>query len=353
LIAMSDIAKRKSDHLDLAARADIGFRQTTTLFECVKLVHDALPELDTAAIDLGTVVLGKRLAAPILIASMTGGTARAGEINRRLAAIVEERGYAIGLGSQRAMLRDPALGSTYSVRDVAPSALILANLGVVQAAERPTQAVFDLVGAVGADALCLHLNPAQELVQPEGDRDFRRGLETFERLSAELSVPVVAKETGCGLSARAGRKLASAGVRHVDVSGAGGTSWVAIETERAEGRGRKIGTAFREWGIPTAASIAAVTSIGFETVFATGGLATGLDLAKALALGATAGGFARPVLKALELGDAQARELLEQIEAELAVACALCGVPRPRDLGTVPRVVVGELKDWIEQASTA
>lgn len=349
---MSDIEKRKADHLDLAARADIGFRQTTTLFECVTLVHDALPELDSAAVDLGTELFGKRLRAPILIASMTGGTPRAGEINRRLAAIAEERGYAIGLGSQRAMLREPALGGTYAVRDVAPTALILANLGAVQAAELPTLAVAELAGAVGADAVCLHLNPAQELVQPEGDRDFRRCLETFERLTSELSLPVVAKETGCGLSVRTAKKLASAGVRHVDVSGAGGTSWVAIESERAQGRGRKIGATFREWGIPTAASVTAVSRFGFETVIATGGLTSGLDLAKALALGATAGGFARPVLKALEESPSEAAEKLEQIEAELIVACALCGVARPRDLRTVPRVVTGELKDWIEQAGT-
>jgi isopentenyl-diphosphate delta-isomerase len=347
---MSDIARRKTDHLDLAVSGDVGFRSTTTLFECVRLVHDALPELDSSAVDLSVDVLGKRLRAPLVIASMTGGTERAGRINRELGSIAEERGYAIGLGSQRAMLRDPSVAPTYQLRSVAPTALLFGNIGVVQASAMSTAELDELAGAVGADALCVHLNPAQELIQPEGDRDFRNGLETLARLATELAVPVIAKETGCGISAHVAQRLRAAGVRHVDVSGAGGTSWVAVETERAEGASREVGQVFREWGIPTAASVGLVAQHGFETVFATGGMQTGLDVAKALALGASAGGIARRVLQAVEHGRSEAVALLAGLEAELRVACTLCGVARAGELRHAPRVVLGELQAWLEQA---
>ena len=251
---MADISTRKSDHLDLATSGNVAFKSTTTLFECVRFVHDALPELAFGAIDPSIRVLGKTLRAPLLIAAMTGGTERAERINRELAAIAEERGYAFGLGSQRAMLKKPETRASYVVRDVAPNALLLANIGGVQAAAMTTQAARDLVESVGADALCVHLNPAMEVVQSDGDRDFRGVLDTLARFNEELSVPVVAKETGCGLSATVARRLVGAGIRHVDVSGAGGTSWVAVEAERAEGVQRQLGDRFREWGIPTAAS---------------------------------------------------------------------------------------------------
>ena len=202
---------------------------------------------------------------------MTGGTARASEINRELASIAEERGYAFGLGSQRAMLRGDR-DDTYQVRDVAPNALVLGNIGAVQARELSTDAVADLVGRVGADALCVHMNPAQEIVQPGGDRYFAGALGAMERLAEELGVPVVAKETGCGIGPRAARRIARAGVRHVDVSGAGGTSWVAVETERAAPGAAVAREALREWGVPTAASviIAKRARPRFETIIATG-----------------------------------------------------------------------------------
>lgn len=347
---MADISARKADHLDLATRGDVGFRRTTTLFECVRLVHDALPELDFDSIDLSTRILGKRLEAPLLIAGMTGGTERARDINRELASIAEERGYGFGLGSQRAMLKRKEAASTYRVRDVAPSTLLLGNIGVVQAAKMSSDEVAALVGEVGADALCVHLNPAMELVQKEGDRDFRGGLETLARLSRELPVPVVAKETGSGLSPDVARRLAGAGVRHVDVSGAGGTSWVAVETERASAERRGLGEAFREWGIPTAASVAMVAPFGFDTVFATGGVSTGLDVAKAIVLGASAGGIARRVLQALDQGGrAGALSMLDQVETELRMAMLLVGAGDVARLATRPRLLLGELHEWVEQ----
>jgi isopentenyl-diphosphate delta-isomerase len=285
---MSDISQRKADHLDLAARGDVGFRRTTSLFECVELVHDALPELEFDQIDTRLELFGKRLASPVLIAGMTGGHARAERINKELASVAEERKLAFGLGSQRAMLTRPATRASYHVRDVAPNVLLFGNLGIVQASKMSSAEIGELMSEVGADAVCIHLNPAMELVQDEGDRDFRGGLLTLVRLAVELKLPVIAKETGSGLSGSVGQTLFAVGIRHVDVSGAGGTSWVAVETERSTSQRREIGETFREWGIPTAASVGLVAPLGFDSIFATGGVKSGLDVAKAVALGASA-----------------------------------------------------------------
>lgn len=346
---MADIGSRKADHLDLATQGDVGFRQRTTLFECVELVHDALPELSVDAIDLSCTLLGKRLKAPILIAAMTGGTERAQRINRELASIAEERGYAFGLGSQRAILKNRDSLSTYGVRDVMPTALLLGNLGIVQASKLTTEEVRDLVGLVNADALCVHLNPAMEVVQAEGDRDFRGGLDTLERLGRELGVPVIAKETGCGLSGGVADRLRARGVRHVDVSGAGGTSWVAVEMHRASGANKALGETFRDWGIPTAASVALVARRGFDTIFATGGIKDGLDIAKAVALGASAGGIARGALQALETGGGRAGAVafFERIEAEIRTAMLLVGAKDLAALRQAPRLVRGDLAAWL------
>jgi isopentenyl-diphosphate delta-isomerase len=345
---MSDIQKRKDEHLDLAATGDVGFHDTTTLFEDVRLVHDALPDLAYDDIDTSLEILGKRLRAPISIAGMTGGTDRARDINRALAGIAERRGYVFGLGSQRAMLKDPAATATYTVRDVAPNVLLFGNIGAVQAVQMTTDAVRALVDGVGADALCVHLNPAQELAQREGDRDFRGCLAAISRLTQQLGRPVIVKETGCGISAHVGRRLREAGVRHVDVSGAGGTSWVAVETHRADPARREVARTFWEWGIPTAASLVHVSALGFDTVFASGGVANGLDVAKAVALGANAGALARPVLKALDAGgEAGAEAFLDRVETELKTAMLLVGARDLAALREVPRVVTGRLLEWM------
>jgi isopentenyl-diphosphate delta-isomerase len=344
---VTQISKRKNDHLDLAARGNVGFRDKTTLLECVELVHDAMPELNLDDVDLRVRVLGRSLRAPIIVAGMTGGTERARDINRELASIAEERGYGFGLGSQRPMLKDAACTETYRVRDVAPSVLLLGNIGAVQAAALPSARVAELVSAVGADAICVHLNPAMEVVQSEGDRDFRGIEATFRRLASELECPVIAKETGCGLSAGVGRRLVAAGIRDVDVSGAGGTSWVGVETERAQAEDRPLGKAFWDWGIPTAASLLCVGPLHFRTVIATGGIATGLDAARALVLGAHAVGIARPVLQALEQGGrAQALAFLAGLERELRTALLLIGACDVAKARSCPRLLRGELQRW-------
>ncbi len=350
----SSISDRKADHIELCAEGDVGFKQTSTLLGCVRLVHDALPDMKLSEVDTSAVLFGKTLRAPIVIAAMTGGTEKAAQINRDLASIAEERRYAFGLGSQRAMHVRPWTAATYRVRDVAPTALVLGNVGVVQARGMTTSEVRLLLDEAGADALCVHLNPAMELVQPGGDRDFSDGLLTIERLVEGVGLPVMVKETGCGLSPAVGRRLRDVGVLHVDVSGAGGTSWVGVETLRAEAAGdarsRHLGASLWDWGIPTAASVALVSHLGFDTVVATGGVAGGLDAARAVALGAHAVGLARPVLKALVAGGrAAAVELLEGVEAELRAAMLLTGSRDVAAMRRAPRVLTGELRSWLEE----
>jgi isopentenyl-diphosphate delta-isomerase len=250
-----------------------------------------------------------------------------------------------------------AVDATYRVRDAAPRALLLGNLGVVQAREMGTDQIRALVDSVEADALCIHLNPAMELVQPGGDRDFRGGLETIARAVRELGKPVIVKETGCGLSPKVGTRLRGVGVRYVDVSGAGGTSWVGVETKRAEEQGdepaRALGEALWEWGIPTAASVALLAPLGFDAIIATGGIATGLDVAKAIALGAACAGIARPVLKALHAGGrAGAIRFLRTVETELRAAMVLTGSNNLDELRVAPKVCSGELREWLDQVKS-
>jgi isopentenyl-diphosphate delta-isomerase len=319
------------------------------LFECVELLHDALPEVSLDEVEPSVEVFGKSLRAPIIIASMTGGTDRARAINLELASIAEELGYGFGLGSQRAMLVNPGLRDSYSIRKVAPHALLLGNLGGVQASKLSSSEIADLIGSIGADGLCVHLNPAMELTQPEGDHDFRGILDTLERLTHQLAVPIVAKETGCGISPGVARRLKSRGIKHVDVSGAGGTSWVAVESERVQPEHRDAARAFRDWGIPTAASVAYCAALGMETIIATGGITNGIEVAKALAMGAHVAGLARPVLQALH---AEARSgavrFLRRVENELRMAMLLTAAPNVKALRTVERKVLSPLREWIE-----
>ncbi|HEY2733468.1 MAG TPA: type 2 isopentenyl-diphosphate Delta-isomerase [Polyangiales bacterium] len=344
---MTDIRQRKADHLALCATDEVAFRSRTTLLECVEFLHDSLPELALSELDMSVQLFGKRLRAPLLIAAMTGGTEEAGEVNHTLAKIAERRGYAFGLGSQRAMQRAPETAWTYDVRKVAPQVLLLGNVGVVQAREQSSQTLDKLVHDIGADALCVHMNPAMEVIQPEGDDDFRGGLETFARVKRDLSVPIIAKETGNGISPRTAHRLREVGVGYIDVSGAGGTSWVGVETLRAEGAARDVGQLFWDWGVPTAASVVYAKRAGHE-VIATGGIRTGLDVARAVALGAKIAGIARPVLQAFkEGGEAGAERFLARVERELATVLLLTGSRSLANLERAPRILRGELNDWL------
>ncbi|MCK6555363.1 type 2 isopentenyl-diphosphate Delta-isomerase [Candidatus Binatia bacterium] len=339
--------ERKQSHLDICENEQVEYRGKTTLFEDVDLMHNSVPELALADIDLQVEFLGKRLRAPFLITGMTGGTDEAYRINRDLAAIAERCGIAFGLGSQRVMQRDPDTAWTFEVRAHAPTTVLLANIGLNQASEQSTTAVRELVERVGADALCLHLNPAQELIQPEGDRSFHNGYTTLRRLSAELPFPIIAKETGCGISRAVGEALYAAGVRTVDVSGAGGTSWVRVEALRGNDESRALGELFSSWGIPTAASLAMLRGSGL-TLIASGGLRNGLDIAKAIALGASLCGAALPIFRAYRGGGMEAAvALVDELINGLRAAMLLTGSRTLDDLRRQPLVLGARIREWM------
>jgi isopentenyl-diphosphate delta-isomerase len=348
------IARRKADHLAIAASGAADF-ESGTLLEQVHLVHDALPELALDDIDLATALCGHTLRAPLMISGMTGGTAAAQAINRDLAAAAERVGVGFGVGSQRAMAEHPELAATYRVRDVAPTTLLLGNVGVIQARALGVAGCRELVRAIEATALAVHLNPAQELAQAGGDRDFRGALDMIARLVADVGCPVVVKETGCGLGPSALARLRAAGVAAVDVAGAGGTSWVAVEVHRAAPGTVEhgVGTALREWGLPTAVSVACGHAAGLATI-ASGGIRGGLDVARALALGATAAGAAAPLLRAQQAGGVDAVEAwLREAIAVVRATCLLAGARTPAELRRAPRHLGAELRGWLTDLGVA
>lgn len=344
------IARRKADHLEVAASGEADFAERTTLLEHVHLVHQALPELAADELELDVELCGHRLAAPVMVTGMTGGTATAARINREIATAAAAAGLAMGVGSQRAMAEHPELLATFRVKDVAPAVVLIGNLGVVQAGALGIERVTELVKQIEADALAIHLNPGQELIQADGDRDFRGAVDTIARLVDALPVPVIVKETGCGLSAQAAARLKFVGVTTVDVAGAGGTSWVAVEARRAaEGsRARALGTELWDWGVPTAVATVACATQGLATI-ASGGLRSGLDVARALALGASLGGLAAPVLRAQRAGGVEAiGELLTGVIASVRAVMLLTGSRRVSDLRAAPRHLGAPLRAWLD-----
>ena len=346
------ISRRKADHLEVAASGRAEGVRATLLGE-VHLVHQALPELAVDAIDLTTELVGKRLAAPLVIAGMTGGTAEAAAVNRDLARAAEKCGVAFGLGSQRAMAEHPELIASYHVRDVAPSVVLFGNVGAVQAKAMGADGVIELAHKIAADAICIHLNPGQELIQAHGDRDFTGLVATIRALVRASPLPVIVKETGCGLSPQAARALAGAGVATVDVSGAGGTSWVAVETVRAKDADARspaaaLGEELWDWGLPTAVSVVACARAGLTTI-ASGGLRSGYDVARALALGARAGAMAAPMLRAQRAGGmAGAVEAIERVIAGIRAVCLLTGSRSAADLARAPKHLGAPLRQFLD-----
>jgi isopentenyl-diphosphate delta-isomerase len=338
--ADADDRDRKLEHIELAlgSRSQLDLRH----FDRFRFEHEALPELDMAEIDISCELFGKQLRAPLLVSCMTGGTGSATRINRNLAIAAERAGVALGVGSQRKAIERPETTTSFRVRDLAPTVPLLGNLGAVQlnygfGLEECRQAI----AMIGADALALHLNPLQEAIQPEGQTNFKGLYEKIGHLVAELEQPVVIKEIGCGITLRTGRELWQRGVRHFDSAGVGGTSWARIEGARGRGaagkaRGEALGDLFADWGVPTPDSIRQLASLEGVTVIGSGGIRSGLDAAKAIALGAKVAGLAQPFLAAaLESAD-QVFEVIEKTIQELRITMFCVGAANLAELRKKP-----------------
>jgi len=327
---VAPISERKDDHIKINLEKDVRSALTTGL-ERYRFVHEALPELDLDEIDITLNLFGKKLQAPVLVSSMTGGTKDAGEINMRLAAAAQIYGLAMGVGSQRAAIEHPEQAESFHVRQVAPDILLFANLGAVQlnygySLDECRKAV----DMIQADALYLHLNPLQEAVQHGGDTNWKGLAQKIEKVCKKLEVPVIAKEVGWGISEKTAKLLADCGVTAIDVAGAGGTSWSQVEMYRAPDEfTRELAATFVGWGIPTAESIFNVKhAIPDMTIFASGGLKDGLDIAKCIALGATLGGMAGNFLKAAAVSTEQAVEMMKLTKRQIEVTMFACGVEK-------------------------
>ncbi|BAY09794.1 type 2 isopentenyl-diphosphate Delta-isomerase [Calothrix sp. NIES-2098] len=335
---------RKAEHIRICLEEDVQCRQITNGLERYRFTHFCLPELDRNDIDISTNFLGKRLGAPLLISSMTGGTEQAGMINQRLAQVAQEYKIAMGVGSQRVAVEKPQVAETFAVRKYAPDVLLLANLGAVQLNYKyGFEECLRVVDILEADALILHLNPLQECIQSQGDTNFRGLIDKIAILCFKLPVPVIVKEVGNGISAAMAEKLLAAGVRAIDVAGAGGTSWAKVESERADNDlQRRLGKTFADWGIPTAECITNIRAIAPHVpLIASGGLRHGLDVAMAIALGADIAGLAMPFLQAAVTSEAALVDLVEVLIAEITTVLFCTGnatLDRLKHSGSLQRI---------------
>jgi isopentenyl-diphosphate delta-isomerase len=340
--------RRKLEHIEICLQENVQSK-SSTMFDEVRLIHNALPEIDKDAIDLTTNFFGLKISAPILIAAMTGGHPDTYDVNRRLAEAAEELKLPIGVGSQRAAIEDPSLARTFEVvREAAPSVPVIANIGSSHAEHAP-----EAVDMIDADILAIHLNPLQEAVQPEGECDSSGVLGRIASVVDLVDIPVIVKETGAGISADVAKRLEAIGIDGVDVGGLGGTSWSAVEYYRAlrESNEEKayLGHEYWEWGIPTALSVAMVVTSTDLDVIATGGIRTGLDIAKALSLGAVAAGIAHPLLRPAVTGKTidVVRELTRLVDG-LRVAMYLTGCQTVDNLAERPVIIEGRLREDLE-----
>jgi isopentenyl-diphosphate delta-isomerase len=332
--------RRKADHIRINIEEDVNFKQLTTGFENYFFMHEALPDIDLDKVNIRSEIFGKVVNTPLLISSMTGGTAEAHAINLQLAEAAQESGIAMGLGSMRAAIEDSSLEYTYEVRDVAPDIPLFANLGAVQLNYGYGFAeCLRAVDMIEGDALILHFNALQEAVQPEGDGNFSGLLSKIEQVCRQLPVPVIAKEVGWGFSEATARRLASAGVSAIDVAGAGGTSWSQVEMYRAPTeRLARVAGAFIDWGIPTSQSIQYCRRAAPDLpIIASGGIRNGIEVAKAIAMGAQLVGIAGDFLRAVNKnGVSGAVELAETISDELRVAMFVSGAADIKALAQTP-----------------
>jgi isopentenyl-diphosphate delta-isomerase len=320
---------RKSDHLRICLEKDVRFFKKTG-FELHEFQHQALPGIDLDEIDTTTFFLGREFRLPFFIEALTGGTPAGRKINRNLARAAQETGIGMGLGSQRAMLEDPSVASTYLVRDVAPDIFLLGNIGASQLAGLSIPDVEAMVGFVEADGLAIHLNPCHEVGQPEGDSNWSNVLEHIGALCNGVSFPVVVKEVGCGISGAVARRLQAAGAAAIDVAGAGGTCFARVEYYR----GSRTAEAFFEWGIPTAQALGQCKEAVELPLIASGGIRSGVECAKAIAIGATLAGFALPILKPALKSHHAVVHRINQFAVELRKAMLLVGVKSISELRT-------------------
>ena len=339
---------RKAEHLRICLTEDVQAKKVTTGFEDVHLLHKAVPQMSLSDVDTTVSFFGKKLKAPIIIEAMTGGTPEAAKINANLAEAAERFGLAMGVGSQRAALETPRLESTFKVaREKGPHVFLIANLGLPQIlAEKGVEAARRAVEMISADALAVHLNILQEAIQREGETSFHGALNRLREVAKELSVPVIAKETGVGIVSEDVRLLEGSGVKGIDVGGAGGTSWAAVESYRERGVKNRLGITFWDWGIPTAVSVVEAISSTDLAVIASGGVRTGLDAAKAISLGADVAGLAWPLLKPAVEGNLD--YVLNALVEEFKTSMFLTSARRVEDLKRCPVVVTGKTAEWLK-----
>ena len=336
------ISDRKLEHLMLCRNNDVEYRKKTG-FEDIEFIHKALPEVNKEEIGLSTDFFGKKMDAPLIISAITGGHPASLKINRELARAADKLNIGMGVGSQRAAIENPELAPTYTVvREEAPSSFLIGNIGApqIELAEKAAD-------MMDADALALHLNPLQEAIQPEGDVDATGYTESIKEISKNLKLPVIAKETGAGISSQDARTLEKAGVAGVDVAGSGGTSWAAVETYRA--KDRYLGDLYWDWGIPTAISTVEVCESVNVPVISSGGIRTGLDAAKAIALGADVVGIALPLLKDAYIGHEAVITRLEKFKEELRVAMFLVGASNLEELRNSDIIIKGSTREWLHE----
>jgi len=345
--------ERKDDHLEICLRKNVQASRVTTGFEDIHLLHRALPEINLDDIDLSTNVFNHKFSAPLIVESMTGGTRSGSTINVAVATAVEELGLGMGVGSQRAAFENPAVKSSFVVtRKKAPHAFIMANIGAAQLAKGyGAKEARKAVEMLEADALLIHLNPLQEAIQPEGETTFNGVAARIAAIVEGVDVPVIVKEVGCGISASDAKHLEALKVAGIDVAGAGGTSWTAVEYFRAKDRRdekrQRLGETFWDWGIPTAASLIETTRSVHIPVIASGGLRSGVDIAKALVLGASLTGIAHPVLNPAFRGADKVKRKLQLFLDELKMTMFLVGASSVQLLRKTPLIIAGKMADWM------
>ena len=351
-----EVKQRKIEHVSVALGQDVSVAQRAN-WNDIQFVHQALPEVDLDEIDTSVTFLGRKLRYPIFISSLTGGHPDVTSINANLARAAERYGLALGVGSQRAAIVNPDVSNSYAVtRQQAPNTFLIANIGAPQLIKQARHEPFTLeqvqraIDMIGADALAVHMNSLQEAAQPEGDRRAVGEAAALKALTARLSLPVIAKETGAGVCREQALLLRSCGVAAIDVGGAGGSSMSAMEAARSEARGdertRNIGLLYRDWGIATPIAVVEASTAQLPLI-STGGVRNGLDMARALALGATLVGMGFPFLKAASQSYEAVCELLERVIAELKVAMQLSGAATITALQQVDIVVTGETRNWL------